>query len=363
MKRVGFLIIVGFILFFSFFLGDYLLQEEGLVKVEAEIEPLNPSDNSFAQINPKPKSNIGKLSIKLVSEFDQHPLANVTLQITNTINDKVLEIITDKNGRAITPVLRRGIAYHITAKDLPQPFKKEEPFAVILKENHEKIILEAKLPTHIVKVQQTASDTFLTKEVQIPVATLMQKPELPNGCEITSLTAVLNYFGYPVSKTNMSRDFLTKIPFTRKENKLFGADPYKAFAGDPSHSSGFFVYAPPIVKAANSYLANVKSSLQGVDISGSSHEDIIKYLNQGIPVVMWVTLDLSPPKITYSWFLHDTGKKFDAPVNLHAVVLSGYTDSDVYVMDPLQGQITRNKGDFFRSYDALGKHAMIVKEN
>ncbi|MEN2465771.1 C39 family peptidase [Ornithinibacillus sp. JPR2-1] len=34
---------------------------------------------------------------------------------------------------------------------------------------------------------------------------MMQKPELPNGCEITSLTSVLNYYDYQVSKTNMAR--------------------------------------------------------------------------------------------------------------------------------------------------------------
>ena len=39
---------------------------------------------------------------------------------------------------------------------------------------------------------------------------LNQNPELPTGCEITSLTSVLNYYGCNVDKTTMADEYLKK---------------------------------------------------------------------------------------------------------------------------------------------------------
>jgi hypothetical protein len=70
-------------------------------------------------------------------------------------------------------------------------------------------------------------------ESYIPVSTLLQEPELPNGCEIVSLTAILNYYGYNVSKVIMADQHLPKQDFIRVDGKLFGPDPYKTYAGSP----------------------------------------------------------------------------------------------------------------------------------
>ena len=63
---------------------------------------------------------------------------------------------------------------------------------------------------NIVVVRQSNIDpTGLSKRnVKLNVKCILQNPELPTGCEITSLTTVLNYYGYNVSKTTMSDDFL-----------------------------------------------------------------------------------------------------------------------------------------------------------
>ncbi|WP_251402620.1 C39 family peptidase [Ureibacillus chungkukjangi] len=53
----------------------------------------------------------------------------------------------------------------------------------------------------------------------IAVQTVMQNPELPNGCEITSLTAVLNYYGLQVTKTEMADNFLPQQDFRIEEGK------------------------------------------------------------------------------------------------------------------------------------------------
>lgn len=200
-------------------------------------------------------------------------------------------------------------------------------------------------------------------EVFIPVDTILQIPELPNGCEITSVTSLLTFYNYDVTKTEMSDKYLPKQPFHRINSKLYGASPYEAYAGDPRDNNGFFTYAPPIVEAANRYITEVSGEEVAKDISGSSRETIMEYVDQGIPVVVWMTRDLSPPKIEYSWYFHETEEIFNAPINLHSVVLNGYNDKEVFVMDPLKGQTTYNADLFFENYSALGSHAMTIVEN
>lgn len=218
---------------------------------------------------------------------------------------------------------------------------------------------------------QHRTDIFSSIEIEeeitsinLTIQTVMQEPELPNGCEITSLTAVLNYYGYQVSKTTMADNYLPQSHFYRKNNRLYGADPYQSFAGNPrDKASGFFVYAPPIVYAANKFVQKKNGSHKAIDISGSSQERIISQLAKGTPIVIWVTLDLSKPQLDYSWYLQETNEEFIAPVNLHAVVLTGFDEEYVYVMDPLKGHRQHEREVFFESYYDLGSHAVVVVEN
>ncbi|MFT4416554.1 C39 family peptidase [Fredinandcohnia humi] len=199
-------------------------------------------------------------------------------------------------------------------------------------------------------------------EIFIPVKSLMQNPELPNGCEITSLTSVLNYHGYNVSKTVMSDDYLPKKPFTYKSGKRFGPDPYQYYVGNPRlHPGGWYSYPPPIVQAANKYLGEQGSSIRAIDISGSSREQILNHVKNGTPVLIWNTLDLGPPKANSHWYLQDTGKYYKAITNVHVVVLNGTIGDKVHVMNPLVGQVTYNADAFFKSYTQVGKHAVVVQ--
>lgn len=197
----------------------------------------------------------------------------------------------------------------------------------------------------------------------IPIKKLMQNPELPNGCEIVSLTAILNYYGYTVSKTTMADKYLPKQSFSWKQGKRFGSDPYKAYAGDPrSKTGGWYSFAPPIVKASDNYMEMQKNKMKAKDISGSSKEELITYLGNGVPIVIWVTLDLNKPTLNSHWYLSDTGKYYKAYTNLHAVVLKGYKEGKVHVMNPLKGQVEYNLNTFFKSYEEMGKHALILEK-
>lgn len=63
-----------------------------------------------------------------------------------------------------------------------------------------------------------------------------------------------------------------------KDGKLYGANPFKSYAGNPREKSGFYSYVPPIVEAANRYLNTVQGKEKQIDISGSTREEIMEYL-------------------------------------------------------------------------------------
>lgn len=308
------------------------------------------------------EGELGKVVIINIDEKTNLPIKNSEYTIINMETDEVVsQLVTDLSGKVETELLPNG-RYKIVQDKVMKPYKlnkKEHVFEISSDINN--VTIKNKPVSYVKSYVRTDDGKINITEVLIPVAPLLQLPELPNGCEITSLTAVLNYYGYNVSKTVMADDFLRKEPFVKKGDKLYGANPYKAYAGNPrSLDEGFFTYTPPILEAANNYFKAVGGDDYTLDISGSSREEIMQRISRGVPVLIWVTLDLGKPKIKYSWHFHDTGEKFDSPTNLHAVVLNGYDGKNVHVMNPLIGQTKYNADAFFKSYKELGSHAMVI---
>lgn len=85
-----------------------------------------------------------------------------------------------------------------------------DTFTLEVSQDSQDIIIENKMHEYIKQVHQTEDGDIIIDEVYIDVPTVMQNPELPNGCEITSLTAVLNSKGYKVEKTEMADIYLPK---------------------------------------------------------------------------------------------------------------------------------------------------------
>ncbi len=337
----------------------------GIVKIMGVFDKGTEAPSTETPINIKIPfiKKQGRITIKNIDAESQLPIKNSEFTITNMETGELADkIITDKDGVGTSGLLDYNRVYEIKRTESHSYYQSgtEDTLTLELNQENHEVLIENKMYEHIKHVQYSEDGDIAIDEVYIDVPTVMQNPELPNGCEITSLTAVLNYKGYNAEKTEMADVYLPKEAFYSKDGKLYGANPYVSYAGNPREKSGFFSYSPPIIEAANSYLDTVQGDENPTDISGSTREEITEYLNQGIPVVIWVTLDLSEPKLNYSWYLSDTGEKTDMPVNLHCVVLNGYVDDNVHVMNPLKGQVLYNTDDFFQSYIELGSHALIL---
>lgn len=199
--------------------------------------------------------------------------------------------------------------------------------------------------------------------VNLPVKNIMQNPELPNGCEITSLAIVLNYLGYSVDKCILSDDYLPKVDFRDVNNKRVCGDPDQVYCGNPRYKSGgYYCFAQPLVIAGNKYLTEVGSKYRVTDITGSNEKQIISHLNEGRPVVAFTTLSMGDP-ITYEpskWIMNDNGDVHIPYINLHCIVLYGYDDQFIYIADPLKGKIQCKRTSFFDSYYKMGSRAVVI---
>ena len=197
-------------------------------------------------------------------------------------------------------------------------------------------------------------------EQALAVPVHLQNPQLPHGCEITSLTAVLDYYGADVDKVSMAKDYLPKQAFTYEGDVKYGPDPDEFYAGEPSSPHGTYSFAGPIVGAARDYITAHELDLVAENRSGSTPREIERYVELGIPVISWVTLDLSEPRTQGGWQIAGKDTFHDMYTNLHVVVIVDVTEDTVEVMDPLKGIVQLNRQQFFNSYEALGGQAVIL---
>ncbi|MBR2715847.1 MAG: C39 family peptidase [Ruminococcus sp.] len=184
---------------------------------------------------------------------------------------------------------------------------------------------------------------------------LNQRPELPTGCEITSLTMVLNYYGFDADKCDLSDNYLLK-------GETGTVDFRKAFVGDPRiEENSFGCYAPVIVDTANKYLLAKNADMVAYDITNTELDDLFLYINEKIPVIVWGTLDCAEGEYTVTWNVDGQDLRWFRPE--HCMVLVGYDEHQVWVADPMNGDIRAYERELFkRSYESLFKQAVVIRE-
>ncbi|MHA7967652.1 C39 family peptidase [Paenibacillus sp. CAU 1782] len=316
---------------------------------------------------PTPKPKQGSIIITVTEEETGLPVvgAEISVKGTGSAEANAETLATGSDGTAKSGLLDYGTSYTVSLTGASSAYSIDQyETTVSIGAPTQTTAISLGLMEHVKEVARAEDGTVSVSKSYMEIPVIMQKPELPNGCEITSLTAVLNFYGYTADKLDMADNYLPKEGWVRKDGKLYGPDPNKAYAGDPRmQPGGFFSFAPPIVDAAEAYIADNGGSHTVTDITGSTREEIVEKLMQGIPVVAWTTLDLSAPKIGYFWYFNDTGELYNAPINLHVVVLNGYDvdTNTLHVMNPLEGQVSYSADTFFKSYELMGSHALIVE--
>ena len=190
--------------------------------------------------------------------------------------------------------------------------------------------------------------------LDVPLLNQMDYPILYNGCEVTSLTMILQYNNVDVSKNDVAA-WLPSVPIIY-ENGLRG-NPNDAFVGDiTGYDYGFSVYHGPIVALA----ANFVSFDRIKDITGSSFDAVLDAVNNGYPVWTITSTSYAPVDDMEVWQT-PTGE-VNVSYNEHSVVVVGYDDNYFYVNDPygIKNQPV-DKSSFIASWEQFGSQAIYIE--
>ncbi|MFB9768456.1 C39 family peptidase [Lactiplantibacillus modestisalitolerans] len=189
--------------------------------------------------------------------------------------------------------------------------------------------------------------------LNVPLINQMTPPTLYNGCEITSLTMIMHYYGINVSKNTLANR-LTSVPLTY-DNGQHG-NPNVGFVGDVTGADpGLGVYHGPIKRVAKTETKHVK------DLTGASFNQVIKQLEAGRPVWTVTTTSFAPVNSMETW---DTPQgKVKITYDVHSVVIVGFNrqQQKIYINNPYgKKQQAVDWQNFAAAYKQLGQQAVVL---
>lgn len=167
----------------------------------------------------------------------------------------------------------------------------------------------------------------LKPQQQMNVPLYNQYPELPNGCEVTSLSMLLNYYHVHVSKDQLASKIHHVSSYS--DGGRYRGNPNVGFVGYMSQANGgWCVYNVPLENVASKYTNRVQNA------SGEDFIQIMKLVSDGHPVLIITTLSFNQVNDMQTW------KTRQGPVHVtpssHACVITGYNKAKkiIYVNDP-----------------------------
>lgn len=197
-------------------------------------------------------------------------------------------------------------------------------------------------------------------KVLLDAPVVKQFPELPRGCEVTSLAMLLQYNDIDVDKMELARG-IKKNPvlLEKREEVTYWGHPNDGYIGDmyTYKEPGFGVYHSPIAELAEKYLpGKIK------DITGTDFSEIKTYLSLDLPI--WVIINTTYKKLPASSF--EEWITPSGPVSItykeHSVLITGYDDKYIYFNDPITGIKNRKEpyNSFGEAWEQMGKQAIII---
>lgn len=188
---------------------------------------------------------------------------------------------------------------------------------------------------------------------------ISQLVKYPTGCESVSTVMALNYLGCPITVEELIDNYLPKGPEPAQdaEGVYRGADPWKAFPGDPYSQDGWGCFAPVVT--------DVVSKIEGFKATEyydlTLNEICTRFIDNDQPVVFWATINMAPPRKTLAW-LTDEGRTIQWTSPMHCLLLIGYDENGYYFNDPTAGERAFfSKEQVQISYEAQGKQAVVIE--
>ena len=212
------------------------------------------------------------------------------------------------------------------------------------------------------EVRYTAdSGIRYTQPVRLDVPFIDQRVKYPTGCESVSAVMALRYAGLPITVEDWIDNHLPRgaAPYV-KNGVLTGANPWKAFPGDPYSSDGWGCFVPVIEAAAGTALQ--ETGLRIKPLYGLPLETLCRlYLARGIPVMLWATLDMAEGRSCTSWRMDDGSGTYTWTEPMHCLLMTGFDDMYIYCNDPMRGKdMAYLRDKVQKAYHTMHTQAAVV---
>ena len=205
------------------------------------------------------------------------------------------------------------------------------------------------------KIDDEVDWMTMKQEQKLDVPLENQMPDLPNGCEVTSLSMLMNYYGIKVNKNELAEN-IQHVDFFTDGGKYRG-NPNQGFVGHMSiANAGWCVYNGPLYNDARKYTTHIEN------ITGSDFLSLLKLVSTGHPVLIITTTTFNRVNDMQTWDTN-TGKVNVTPSS-HACVITGYSKPKkvVYVNNPYgyKNQPVNWK-NLQASYNQQGRQALYIR--
>jgi uncharacterized protein YvpB len=151
---------------------------------------------------------------------------------------------------------------------------------------------------------------WLSSRLDVPY--ISQLPDMPFGCEVVSVTMMLNYAGISASKEEVA----ALLPYANDPNEGFTGSlydvVYPGYYGYNGYGGyGGIIWPPALLDLVRGFCGSA------VDLTEQPWETVRASIDQGKPVCVW--------------FSRASSGALD-----HTVLLTGYSDTTVWFNDPLE---------------------------
>lgn len=205
------------------------------------------------------------------------------------------------------------------------------------------------------KAEEIMKGNLKNKSYNIDVPFINQNPELPTGCESVSLAMAFNALGYPTSKTELADNYMP-----------IGGSYVTTFFGDPHKNDGTGIYPPGLVQTAQNYIDAKNLDVSPVDLTDKDFKDFYKIIENGYPIVFWITGGLYDPYTYDDEDFHEmyNGRDYPWITNIHCIVMNGYDTEDgtVTFTDPLSGTKVYDEDRVEYVYNQIGLAMTLIKD-
>lgn len=185
---------------------------------------------------------------------------------------------------------------------------------------------------------------------------ISQLPELERGCEVTSLSMLIQSQGIAADKMTLAKQ-IHKLPF--RDANYVRSNPYDGFVGDiyTFSKSGYGVYHGPVAQLAEKYLPGKIN-----DVTGQTIDSVYSLIDSGSPVWVIINSTFAPlPESEFTVWDTNTGK-VKITYNEHSVLIVGYDSQSVFINDPLAetGYKSVPRNAFEQAWVQMGSQAIGV---